>query len=205
MVDMTFNEEDRKKFIVDIRVDEDGIKITYADGFTEICKVASKHNLEFYRGKMEEQILKHIDKYLNKCSVKGLLFLKTEMIPLILSIIGMVFLYNFDISIFSKILITLLAIVVNLLVFLFYEYNIFKYMILTDEAYAFNYYLAHKEQFLTTDEDGEKSYCLNIEEIGQLNMDENMVKDIEKSVIDLKDEFGDDTQITLSKIRKDML
>ena len=40
---------------------------------------------------------------------------------------------------------------------------------------------------------------------GGATVDENMVKDIEKSVIDLKDEFGDDTQITLSKIRKDML
>mgnify|MGYP003300981228 CR=1 FL=1 len=205
MIDMTLKEEDKKDFIVDITVNEDGIKVTYANGFTEICKVASKHNLEFYRGKMEEQALKHVDKFVINCGIKGLLFLKTEMVPIILSVIGLFLSYNFDISILSKILITLLVLVINLFVLVFYEYNIFKYIKLTEEADAVRYYLDNKDNFLTTDENNEKSYCLNIEEIGQLHMNEKMVKDIEKSISEFKDTLGEDAVITLTKVRKDML
>lgn len=205
MIDMTLKEEDKKDFIVDITVNEDGIKVTYANGFTETCKVASKHNLEFYRGKMEEQALKHVDKFVINCGIKGLLFLKTEMVPIILSVIGLFLSYNFDISILSKILITLLVLVINLFVLVFYEYNIFKYIKLTEEADAVRYYLDNKDNFLTTDENNEKSYCLNIEEIGQLHMNEKMVKDIEKSISEFKDTLGEDAVITLTKVRKDML
>ena len=58
---------------------------------------------------------------------------------------------------------------------------------------------------MTTDENNEKSYCLNIEEIGQLDMNEKMVKDIEKSISEFKDTLGEDTVITLTKVSKDML
>jgi FlaA1/EpsC-like NDP-sugar epimerase len=39
----------------------------------------------------------------------------------------------------------------------------------------------------------------------KLDMNEKMVKDIEKSISEFKDTLGEDTVITLTKVRKDML
>ena len=205
MIDMTLKEEDKKDFIVDITVNEDGIKVTYANGFTEICKVASKHNLEFYRGKMEEQALKHVDKFVINCGIKGLLFLKTEMVPIILSVIGLFLSYNFDISILSKILITLLVLVINLFVLVFYEYNIFKYIELTKEAETVKYYLDNKSQFLTEDEEGEKYYSMNIEEISQMDLTINDLMNSVKMTDEIKNENEDAVCMKVLTSKKNML
>ncbi len=205
MIDMTLNEEDKKDFIVDIRVDEDGIKVVYANGFTETCRVASKHNLEFYRSKMEEQALKHIDKFITHYSIKGLLFLKTEMVPLILLLIEIFFVFNIDVKLFTRILLFILSLISSLALKLFYEYKIFKYMILTEEAETVKYFLDNKNKFLTEDEEGEKYYSLNIEEISQMDLTQ---KDLMNSINlseELKNENEDTVCMKVLTSKKNML
>ena len=70
MVDMTRNKEEQESFITNINKDNDSLVVSYASG-NETTERFSLHNMNYYRGKMEEQANMYVGKYLDKLSIKS--------------------------------------------------------------------------------------------------------------------------------------
>ena len=160
---LKMNPDDNKSVLNIIRY-EDYIEIVRADGTKEIIKGDLEHNLIVYRHQMEEYAKKNIPLVLKGIALATLKLYTKRIILLFTTVTGLFLLYNIDIHIIMKI-------ILSLLVLLFDKDMILKYRKIENELYynlaevdATQYYLDHKESFLDTDSD-EKLYIINIEDI----------------------------------------
>ena len=195
MVDMTYKDEDKKTFITDIVVNENGINVTYADGHVYVDTMVNQHNVEMYRYRMEKEASKHIEKFLDRISYNALFLMIRKYSVIVLSFIGLFMTYNFDIHLIMKIIITILG---NLYSYILHSYYLWQLENMTDEAMCIDYFLKNRSKFTYKDEDGDDVDMLAIEEIGHYNLSFGTLKRIVEEADGMRETFGDDTEIKLS-------
>ena len=109
MLDMVMDEKNKKYFITDIEVRDGKIIITRADeSVTE--EPYSGHNLGVYRMQMVRNAKEHINPYMDDLGKDSFLTFVKRYAAIIGGIVGLYFLYNFDIHIAMKLIITILAV-----------------------------------------------------------------------------------------------
>lgn len=107
MLDLSYDENDAKTYIVNIEHIEDKLVITYADEHKEEYPFSS-HNLHYYRISMINNAKEHINPILNNYTKETLKTVIKKYASIILSIASLYFLYNLDIHIIIKIILTIL-------------------------------------------------------------------------------------------------
>lgn len=184
MLDMTLNDNDRQSFITNIINENGELKIKYANGNIDSI-YNSKHNLEVCRYRLEKQVKKYADKYLDRTNIQAIMVYIKRYSFLISSLLGLYYTYNIDIHIILKILITLFIIGANLFSFLVKEIHVKIIQDCINEVFASQYFLDNKEKYSYDTEEGKK-YALNIEDIAKFNLDEEQLKKILSTVEELK-------------------
>ena len=83
------------------------IVLTFADGHEEVMGPYSLHNMNFYRYRVQRQFYEFYDKYMNEMALESFKVCVKKFGSVALSLAGLFFMYNFDIHIIIKILLTL--------------------------------------------------------------------------------------------------
>ena len=202
MVDMTRNKEEQESFITNINKDNDSLVVSYASG-NETTERFSLHNMNYYRGKMEEQANMYVGKYLDKLSIKSFSIYVARVSSIILGLFSLFLSYNIDIHIIMKILLTIL---VALLEFGYYIYSDIKLDILYTQALegmATEYYLNNIDDFkYKNPHTYEFGYIVPIEEISKMGLTEDWLKAASEKIKELISSGIEKEDISLSLSKK---
>lgn len=203
MVDMTINKSDKSNYIIDITNMGSYINIKYADGKEENDELMSEHNYNVYRRRMINQIKEYSNKYMNKLSWESFKIFLHRYVPIVLSLIGLYFGYNFDIHIIFKILLTIVLLVINGLNLLVNEIWTIVMSEDLDKVEAYMYYEKNIKNFMKDEINDE--YLLPIEDIDKCNLTYNMVVEIGKTVEKFRtDHPDDDVELSLNYKKKEV-
>lgn len=186
MLDMCEYESEQPSFITDLKLEDNKIIVTFADGHTTE-EAYSPHNFSYYRNRLVDQAEEYSDRMINSCGVDWIKTQVKRVAGLIGGIVGLYFLYNFDIHILMKIIITLLAIGGELALFI---YTHLYLNVLEDdslEAFAYQEYLHHLDNFRYYDkETGTTEYLVPIEEVSKRHMTQEFVKKLSLTISKMK-------------------
>ncbi len=167
MLDMTFTKNDSQYFITDIEVKDGKIFITRADGTVSEEKF-SEHNLGFYRMQMIKYADENINDFLDDLAKDSFMTFVKKYGAVILGVVSLYFLYNFDIHIIIKILITIL---IGLGEIAYYIVNKLYLILLNDqiiEAWTIESYLKNLNVLRYYDDEAfTDNYVIPPEEIGK--------------------------------------
>ena len=204
MLDMVMDEKNKKYFITDIEVRDGKIIITRADeSVTE--EPYSGHNLGFYRMQMVRNAKENINPYMDDLGKDSFLTFVKRYAAIIGGIVGLYFLYNFDIHIAMKIIITILLVLGEVA---YYLYNELYLMVLSsdlDEVTAVEYYLKNFNVFNFFDnENYTDGFVVPPEDIGKYHLTKNMLEQLAVVIEDAKKLGSDpkDMRLVYNKVEK---
>lgn len=150
MIDLSLSKNEAKSYICNVEPDLEGtfFHINYADGHSEVGSCINQHNYECYLKRMEEQYYKYQEVYLKvigKNACKKIINMATSTI---LTVASFYLLFNLDIHLAIKIILSILVSIGNL-IFCFIE----KYKLVIMDEYVqqvdiMKYYLEHKDEFV---------------------------------------------------------
>lgn len=203
MLDMTLNEEDKPYFIVNIEVKDDKLIVTRADGTVHEEKF-SEHNLSFYRTKMLEGAQSHITGYMDDLGKDSFFTFLKRYAAIVAGIAGLYFLYNIDIHIIMKILLTFLAIACEIG---YYFYNELYLSIVGEEVIeclATEYYLKNMETFRYYDrEQYIDGYIIPPEDIGSHGLTKEMLEQLGDGIKDYREQGVNPKDMKLTYKRRE--
>lgn len=179
MVNMTLNDEEEVNYIIDIRRDDENIFILYADGHEEKVGISSLHNFNVYRYKLHKQFYDYYDKFLDQAGFESLKLYFKKYVELAISAIGLYFMYECDIHIIMKILISLGVFAFDIIYYFNVEYDLLLLNRELNRAEAINVYLDNVKDFViyNDDEKGE-DFSLGIEEVWQNELNKHEVSEL---------------------------
>lgn len=191
MINMTLDEKDEEFFITDVNFLDDDIEVTYADGHKINVGFCNDHMREFYRLKLEKQARDFVAPFLEQAGKDSLVLYIKKYAPIVVSLIGLYFLYNIDIHIIMKIILSIVIAIINGINFLSTQYDLFVLSEYIGEAFSLEYYLNYLKDFTYFDEEVEKEVkALPIEEISKFNLSVETLEKIRNEVLELKKEDG---------------
>lgn len=201
MLNMSINEENEAYFITDILVCGDNMIIKRADGTVSEEKF-SHHNLGFYRTQMIENAKENIGPYLDVLSKDSFFTFVKRYSAIILGVVSLYFLYNIDIHIIMKILITLIALIGEIGYFFLNEIYISIMGSEVIECLATEYYLKNIENFRFFDQENyTDGYIVPPEDISRYHLTCEMLEQICQGIKDFKSEgiLSQDIQLSYKR------
>lgn len=199
MMNMVYgNPEEEKYFITDLEKKDDKLVVTHADARVEETKF-TEHNLGFYRRRMIEQAKQKLPEFSIVLSKESFKAYVKRYGSLIGSVVGLFFLYNVDIHIIMKILLTILIVLGEAAYFVF---NTIMLSVMQEdcrETLATEYYLANINDFQYYDkEKGVDGYILPPEDISRYKLDDRMLAQMSETIADFKSQGFEDKDIYLT-------
>lgn len=176
MVNMTLYDSEEEGYIIDLKVEDYHIKLYYADGHVEDVGKYSLHNFNFYRLRVQRQFHEYYDKFMDQCGLESLKLYAKKYGSVALDAISLYFLYNFDIHIVIKILISLVMIGVNIFYYFLKHYDLLVLSQELDRVEALELYLNNSREFMVYNEDEkEDDYSLGVEDVWQNDLKKDEV------------------------------
>lgn len=198
MIDMAMDEEKKEYFITEIEHDTEKITVTRADG-NSTTEPFSSHNLGFYRSAMIDNAKENIGPYMDDLSKDSFFTYVKRYVAIIGGIVGLYFLYNVDIHIIIKIVITILILLGEVG---YYLYNELYLNILGNEVMeclATEYYLNNIDKFRYFDKDSyTDGYIVPPEDISKYGLTQDMLKQIEEGIEQFKKQGFKPEEMVLS-------
>ena len=181
MVNMTLYDSEEEYYIIDIKNEDNRIMIYYADGHVEDMGPYSLHNFNFYRLRTERQFKEYYDKYMDEIGLESFKVCCKKYGSVILSLIGLFFLYNIDIHIIIKLLITIGVVCVEVFYYFLKHYDLLVIGQELDRIEALELYINNSGDFMIYNEDErEDDYTLGIEDVWQNDLKKEEVSAIIK-------------------------
>lgn len=204
MINMVDGDE-KKYFITDIFFDGNSneIVVKYGDG-NETREPFVFHNLQFYRHKMIEQSFKHLPHFLDELSKYSFLVVVRKYIVIIGGILSMVLLYNLDIHIIMKIILSVLIVLGEVGYYLYNEVILTLMGSVVSEGLATETYLKYIDNFRYLNDDKEYEFFLPPEAIARYGLTSDMVEDLNRVLESLKNDGYVNKEITLSYKREEI-
>lgn len=203
MLDMTMDDKDKEYFITDIEYDDKVLKVTRADGSVSEEKF-SEHNLGFYRLQMIKYAKENIEGYLDDIGKDSLLVFVKRYGAIIGGLVGLYFLYNVDIHLIIKIIITILILLGEMA---YYVLNSLYLSVVNMEALevlATEYYLKNLDHFRYYDnENGTDGFIVPPEDIGKYGLTKDMLEQIYNNINEFKKEGYEPKNMSLTYKRRE--
>ena len=178
MIDFTFDEKDKPYFITDIDYDDKIIKVTRADE-TITEEPFMGHNLGFYRMQMIKGAKNNIEKYMNDLGKDSFFTFVKRYTLIIGGIIGLYFLYNVDIHVVMKILLTILVLLGEVGYFLYNQLYLVVIGSEVMECLATEYYLKNLDKFSYYDKENfTDGFIVPPEDISKYQLTKDMLEQI---------------------------
>lgn len=202
MLDMVMDDKNKQYFITDIEVRDSKIIITRADeSVTE--EPYSGHNLGFYRMQMVKNAKENIGPYMDDLGKDSFLTFVKRYAAIIGGIVGLYFLYNFDIHIAMKIIITVLLLLGEVGYYLYNELYLHIVGGEVLECLATEYYLNNLSTFTYYDKENyTDGFIVPPEDIGKYQLTKDMLEQLAKGIKEAK-EMGSEPEhmkLTYKKI-----
>lgn len=202
MVNFAQNDEEAQYFITDIDVVDDKIIVKYADQ-REVVEKYDLHTLNYYRLRMTNEIRQTIPAAISEIASSSFNAYLKRLGVIIGGIISGLLVYNIDINIIMKFVITGLILLGQAAYFICNEINL---RFLSDNLgiiETYQYYLNNLHHFKYYNaEIGEDCYLLPIEDVGKYNLSEETLKQIVNSIIEYNEQGTPKEEIKL-KYRPD--
>ena len=187
MLDMVMDDKNKQYFITDIEVRDGKIIITRADeSVTE--EPYSAHNLGFYRMQMVRNAKENINPYMDDLGKDSFLTFVKRYAAIIGGIVGLYFLYNFDIHIAMKIIITVLLLLGEVGYYLYNELYLHIVGGEVLECLATEYYINNLDTFTFYDrENYTDGFIVPPEDIGKYQLTKDMLEQLAKGIDEAKE------------------
>ena len=202
MLDMVMDDKNKQYFITDIEVRDGKIIITRADeSVTE--EPYSAHNLGFYRMQMVRNAKENINPYMDDLGKDSFLTFVKRYAAIIGGIVGLYFLYNFDIHIAMKIIITVLLLLGEVGYYLYNELYLHIVGGEVLECLATEYYLNNLNIFTYYDKENyTDGFIVPPEDIARYKLTEDMLVQIKENIESFKKDGIKEEDISLSYNKK---
>lgn len=198
MIPMTGDEDKLKYFITSIQKEEDQLVIKYASGEDD-CSKYSLHNLNAARNRMIDQARECLPNFISTMATEYFKTIALKYAAILGGIIGLFFLYNIDIHIIMKIIITLLALGGEVVYYLINKVYLAVLDMASEEALATKYYINNLADFrYYNPELGQDEFILPIEDISKYCLCQKDLEELSKIVKDFKSKGYESKEITLS-------
>ncbi len=203
MLDMTMDDKDKQCFITDIEYDDEVLRVTRADGSVSEEKF-SEHNLGFYRLQMIKYANENIGQYMDDLGKDSFFAFVKRYGAIIGGFVGLYFLYNVDIHLVIKIIITILILLGELA---YYFFNCLYLSVVNVEALetlATEYYLEKLDQFRYYDSEiGTDGFIVPPEDIGKYELTRDMLEQIYNNINEFKQEGYEPKNMSLTYKRRE--
>lgn len=202
MIDMAMDEKDKQFFITDIEYNDEILKITRADG-TVSEEPFSYHNLGFYRNQMVNHIQDNINPFMDDLSKDSFFTFVKRYSAIIGGVVGLYFLYNVDIHVIMKIIITILAVLGELAYYLYNELYLTIVGSEVIEGLAYEYYLKNIDKFRYFDKEHyTDGFIVPPEDVGKYKLTQDMLAQILQRIEEFKEKGFEPEEMTLSYKRQ---
>lgn len=186
MVNMTLYDDEEPTYIIDIRKKDNKIVLTYADGHEENMGLYSLHNMNFYRYRVQKQFYECYDKYMDEIALESFKVCVKKFGGVILSLVGLFFMYNFDIHIIIKILLTLGVVAIDVFYYFLKHYDLLVIGQELNRVEALETYFQNSREFMIHNEDEkEDDFVLGVEDVWQNDLRKedvlSILEDVKKS------------------------
>ena len=203
MLDMVMDDKNKQYFITDIEVRDGKLIITRADeSVTE--EPYSAHNLGFYRMQMVRHAKENINPYMNDLGKDSFLTFVKRYTAIIGGIVSLYFLYNFDIHIAIKIILTILILLGEIG---YYLYNELYLSIVGNEVLeclATEYYLDNLNIFSYYDrENYTDGFIVPPEDIGKYQLTKDMLEQLATGIKEARDNGSEPEHMKLTYKKQD--
>lgn len=183
MVNMTLYDDEEPTYIIDIRKKDNKIILTYADGHEEIMGPYSLHNMNFYRYRVQRQFYEFYDKYMDEMALESFKVCVKKFGGVILSLVGLFFMYNFDIHIIIKILLTLGVVAIDVFYYFLKHYDLLVIGQELNRVEALETYFQNSREFMIhNEEEKEDDFILGVEDVWQNDLRKEEVLSILEDV-----------------------
>lgn len=179
---MTLNEKDRDCYIVDVGIKDGLLCVTRANG-EEYVLPYSEHNLNSIRFSMVNQVKKYSEEYMFLKGKECFDLLIGEVRAFICGIFALFFLYNFDVHIIIKIILTIVLVFSEIFYSLVKLYDLCMLGDEYIECECLDTYVKNIDVFSYVNSSQNLVYRLPIEELSKCNFSK---VDLEKFVSEIK-------------------
>lgn len=202
MIDMVMDEKNREYFITDIEFDDKVLKVTRADGSVS-TEPFSYHNLGFYRTKMIENAKLNINPFMDDLSKDSFFTFVKRYAAIIGGIVGLYFLYNVDIHLIIKIILTILVVLGEAAYYLINQLYLILLSEQVSESLATEFYLKNISKFTYYDRDNyTDGYIVPPEDIGKYRLTQDTLEQILQGIHKFKEQGFEPEEMILSYKRK---
>ncbi len=202
MIDMVMDEKNREYFITDIEFDDKVLKVTRADGSVS-TEPFSYHNLGFYRTKMIENAKLNINPFMDDLSKDSFFTFVKRYAAIIGGIVGLYFLYNVDIHLIIKIILTILVVLGEAAYYLINQLYLILLSEQVSESLATEFYLKNISKFTYYDRDNyTDGYIVPPEDIGKYRLTQDTLEQILYGIEEFKEQGFEPEEMILSYKRK---
>lgn len=202
MIDMVMDEKNREYFITDIEFDDKVLKVTRADGSVS-TEPFSYHNLGFYRTKMIENAKLNINPFMDDLSKDSFFTFVKRYAAIIGGIVGLYFLYNVDIHLIIKIILTILVVLGEAAYYLINQLYLILLSDQVSESLATEFYLKNISKFTYYDRDNyTDGYIVPPEDIGKYRLTQDTLEQILHGIEEFKEQGFEPEEMILSYKRK---
>ena len=202
MIDMVMDEKNREYFITNIEYDDKVLKVTRADG-TVTTEPFSYHNLGFYRTKMIENARLNINPFMDDLSKDSFFTFVKRYAAIIGGIVGLYFLYNVDIHLIIKIILTILVVLGEAAYYLINQLYLILLSEQVSESLATEFYLKNISKFTYYDRDNyTDGYIVPPEDIGKYRLTQDTLEQILQGIEEFKEQGFEPEEMILSYKRK---
>lgn len=179
MVNMTLYDSEEESYIIDIKNENNRIVIYYADGHSEDMGPYSLHNFNFYRLRAQRQFKEFYDKYMDEMGLESFKVCCKKFGSVALTLVGLFLLYNVDIHFIIKILITVIALGIEVFYYFLKHYDLLVIGQELDRVEALELYIENSREFMVyNEEEKEDDYSLGIEDVWQNDLKKSEVSQI---------------------------
>lgn len=184
MLDMVMEEKNKEYFITDIEVKDGKLIISRADG-SKSEETFTEHNLGFYRMRMIESAKEHINPYMNDLGKDSFMTFVKRYAAIIGGVLGLFLLYNVDIHVVMKIVITILVLLGELGYYLYNELYLHIVGGEVLECLAVEYYLKNLNIFKYYDnENYTDGFIVPPEDIGKYQLTKEALEQVKQGIED---------------------
>ena len=186
MLDMVMDDKNKQYFITNIEVRDGKLIITRADESVSE-EPYSAHNLGFYRTQMIRNAKENIGPYMDDLGKDSFFTFVKRYAAIIGGIVGLYFLYNFDIHIVMKIILTILVLLGEVGYYLYNELYLSVVGNEVLECLATEYYINNLGTFSYYDrENYTDGYIIPPEDIGKYQLTKDMLEQLAKGIEEAK-------------------
>ncbi len=202
MIDMTLDEKNKEYFITQIEHDDKEIKVTRADG-NSTTEPYSGHNLGFYRNKMVENAKENIGPYMDDLGKDSFFTFVKRYAAIIGGVVGLYFLYNVDIHLIMKIIITILVLLGELGYYLYNELYLGIIGREVMECLATEYYIKNIDKFRYFDKEHyTDGFIVPPEDIGKYQLTQDVLEQVAQGIEQFREQGFEPEEMTLSYKRQ---